>query len=171
MRRSVRSVAVAIALTSFTSTQLLGAANASGPIDSCADCKPATWNQHTALSGEYEICFQQPAEGSSFSNEQITEFMNGVNDYWDEFLDDAEVNISFAPTPVVKTMPEECGSNGITVKLDSGPARAEMVWAPTSNGRGASIKINPAETQAADANFKWLGAHEVGHFLDFKRRG
>jgi hypothetical protein len=134
--------------------------------DECAVCSPDLYNW-AEMSGEYTICFDQSGEDFSSQAQQIA---MGIESYWAPYFDDAEIDISFSWRP----LGDSCDSGDIIFKVvDAGEMTNTGHSAETNfvnqNGHGNWVGINRDNINSESSDrWAYLGAHELGHLLDFK---
>jgi hypothetical protein len=137
----------------------------------CEDCQPARIGANTSMSGQYTVCIQSDSN-NQFSSAEASAIETGIQHYWGGYLSTAS-SIGFAIS--TGTAADPC-SGDITISIDPSLRTANNGngdWADTDpsggDGRGSTIRVNPdfLGQTFATANWEWLGAHEMGHVLDF----
>ena len=133
--------------------------------DPCAICKPALDN-YASLSGNYDVCIESD---SSHDLGPIRQNIAAGIAYWEPYFEEASIDISFSFFEGTAENP--CSGHDIKVKvvpnssMSNSGALAEAHRTP--NGRGAEIWINEDELGNSAIDWNGMGAHEMGHILDF----
>jgi len=164
MRRMVTCfVILLLAVPSNTGTILLAQSG------SCAACQPARlnngWNVGT---GELTVCFKN-STNHTWDNGERDSFLQGMG-YWTALA--AEQGRTITLNPVNKESSQECPSGSAEIKMVS---NGEMVNSGavaeslgTSDGHGGWTHINRDVVTSSFGYWQELGAHEFGHYFDFR---
>lgn len=163
-----------ITLVAFGASVVIGLAVASlrpAPVQAMADCiscQPTLYNYAT-LSGPYKVCVKSNST-YAFTQTQADAVASG-KDYWNNYFTAAGVNISFSSVTADASTP--CPNDtDITISIVDPSAMVNNGALSeanlTTNGHGATVHVNADQLSNGAVDWQDMGAHELGHILDFK---
>jgi hypothetical protein len=161
MLRILFSVLIAV-----LSSSALGARMQEG----CSGCQPVH-DGLNFLDGTYVVCIDSTGAGE-FPQAHATAIAEGIDAYWEDYFDDADINVQF--TYVLSGVGDNCPSHDILITpVDpqgmvnyGATAEAYVSW-PNHDGRGAHIDVNGDVVGNSSVDWCAIMAHEMGHILGF----